>query len=153
MICLWVLIGLRSWTQSSLWGFAVLFIRIAAMITILTKMTYFLVSIVLWLLAQRPITLILMMINSYSYSTNDLMFIKFQIFNQDFSQCLVSTKDSKSSFEANTYGSRARASRLHQVLKRSLAHGSILDQVKMVKKIFNRRFSRRFESMFISVRF
>ena len=27
------------------------------------------------LLAQRPITLVLMMINSYSYSTNDLVFI------------------------------------------------------------------------------
>ena len=34
-------------------------------------------------LAQRPITLVLMMINSCSYSTNDFMFIKFQIFNQD----------------------------------------------------------------------
>ena len=31
-------------------------------------------------LAQRPITLVLMMINSCSYSTNDLVFIKFQIF-------------------------------------------------------------------------
>ena len=29
------------------------------------------------LLAQRPITLVLMMINSCSYSTNDLVFIKF----------------------------------------------------------------------------
>jgi len=36
-------------------------------------------------LAQKPITLVLMMINSYSYSTNDLVFIKFQIFNQDLS--------------------------------------------------------------------
>ena len=54
------------------------------------------------MLAQRLITLILMMINSYNYSTNDLTFIKFQMFNQDLSQCLASTKDSKSSFEART---------------------------------------------------
>jgi len=47
------------------------------------------------LLAQRPITIILLMINSYSYSTNDLIFNKFQIFDQDFSRCLASTKDSK----------------------------------------------------------
>jgi len=49
-------------------------------------------------MAQKPITLILMM-NSCSYSTNDLVLIKFQIFYQDFSRCLASTKDSKSSFE------------------------------------------------------
>ena len=51
------------------------------------------------MLAQRPITLVLMMINSYSYSTNDLVFNKFQIFDQDFSRCLASMKDSKSTFE------------------------------------------------------
>ena len=53
------------------------------------------------LLAQGFVTLVLMMINSYIYSTNDLMLFKFQIFNQDLSWCLVSTKDSKSSFEAS----------------------------------------------------
>jgi len=42
------------------------------------------------------------MINSCSYSTNDLVFIKFQIFNQDLNRCLASIKDSKSSFEAIT---------------------------------------------------
>ena len=57
----------------------------------------------MWLLVQRPITLILMMINSCSYNTNDLVFIKFQIFNQDLSRCLASIKDSKSSFKASTY--------------------------------------------------
>ena len=57
------------------------------------------------------------MINSYSYSTNDLVFIKFQIFNQDLSRCLASTKNSKSSFEARLVDSRSRASRSHQVLK------------------------------------
>ena len=31
------------------------------------------------MLAQRPITLVLMMINSCSYSTNDLVFNKLQI--------------------------------------------------------------------------
>jgi len=28
-------------------------------------------------------------INSYTYTTNDIVFIKFQIFNQDLSWCLV----------------------------------------------------------------
>ena len=45
---------------------------------------------------------VLMMINSCSYSTNDLVFNKFQIFNQDISLHLASIKDSKSSFEAST---------------------------------------------------
>ena len=34
------------------------------------------------LLAQKQITLVLMMINSYSYNTNDLVFNNFQIFDQ-----------------------------------------------------------------------
>ena len=55
------------------------------------------------MLAQRPSTLVLMMINSCSYSTNDLIFNKFQIFDHDLGRCLASTKDSKSSFEASTY--------------------------------------------------
>jgi len=42
-----------------------------------------------------------MMINSCSYSNNDHVFIKFQIFNQDLSRCLASANDSKLSFEAN----------------------------------------------------
>ena len=53
------------------------------------------------LLAQKTITLVLMMIHSCRFSTNDLVFIKFQIFNQDLSRCLASIKDSKSSFEAS----------------------------------------------------
>ena len=52
-------------------------------------------------LAQRPIILVLMMINLYNYSNNDLVLFKFQIFIQDLSWYLVSTKDSKSKFEAN----------------------------------------------------
>ena len=68
------------------------------------------------LLAQRPITLVLMMINSCSYGT------KFQICDQDLSRCVVSTKDFKSSFGVARADSRACASRPHQVLKRSLAH-------------------------------
>ena len=79
-----------------------------------------------FLLAQRPITLILMMINSCSYSINDIVFNKFQIFNQDLSQCLALTKGSKSSFEASTFDSRARAPKSHQVLKEE---SSSLDQV------------------------
>ena len=53
-------------------------------------------------LAQRPITLVLMMSNSCSYSTNDFVFNYSQIFDQDLSKCLASTKDSKSSFGAST---------------------------------------------------
>jgi len=37
-------------------------------------------AIKVWMLAQRPITLVLMIINSCSYNTNDLVFNKFQIF-------------------------------------------------------------------------
>ena len=51
------------------------------------------------LLAQRPITLVLMMINSCSYSTNNLVFNQYQIFDQDLSWCLASTKDLKSKFQ------------------------------------------------------
>ena len=41
--------------------------------------------------------------------------------------------------------SRARASNLHQVLKRSLAHWiNVLDQVKKKKKTFKRRLVSRF---------
>ena len=54
------------------------------------------------LLAQRPITLVLMMINSCSYGTNDLVFNQFQICDQDLSRCVASTKDLKSSFGAST---------------------------------------------------
>jgi len=53
------------------------------------------------MLAERPSILDLMMINSYSYCTNDIVFNKFQISDQDLSQCLASTKDSRSSFEAS----------------------------------------------------
>ena len=55
------------------------------------------------LLAQRSITLVLMITNSCSYSTSDLVFIYSQIFDQDLSRCLASTKDSKSSFRVSTY--------------------------------------------------
>ena len=37
------------------------------------------------IVGPKPITLVLMMINSCSYSTNDLVFIQFQIFDQDLS--------------------------------------------------------------------
>ena len=75
------------------------------------------------------------MINSCSYSTNDLVFNWSQICDQDLSRCLASTKDLKSSFEASTVDSRAYASRPHQVLKRSLAHWIMFqDQAKKGKK-------------------
>ena len=44
------------------------------------------------LLAQRPSTLVLMMINSCSYSLLIILCIQFQIFNQDISRWLASTK-------------------------------------------------------------
>ena len=50
--------------------------------------------------------------------------------------------------------SRARASISHQVLKEeSSSLGSSLDQLKMGKKIFKRRVSRRLEFIFVSLRF
>jgi len=45
------------------------------------------------LLAQRPITVVLMMINSCSYSTNDHVIIQFQMFDQDLNRCLASIKE------------------------------------------------------------
>ena len=93
------------------------------------------------------------MINSCSYSTNDLVFIKFQIFNEDLSRCLASTKGSKSSFETNMLIQELVLQDRIKYSKRSLAHGSSLDQVEIEKKIFNRRFSRRLESKFVSLRF
>ena len=52
-------------------------------------------------LARRPITLVLMMINLCSYSTNDLVFIQFQIFNkmQKTKQNIVGPKAHHSSFD------------------------------------------------------
>ena len=38
------------------------------------------------MLTQRPITLVLIMSNSCNYSTDDLVLIYFQIFNQDLSR-------------------------------------------------------------------
>ena len=60
-------------------------------------------------LAQRPITLVLMMINSCNYSTNDLVLFKFQIFNQDLSWFLGSTNDSKLSLKPARVDLRAQA--------------------------------------------
>jgi len=54
------------------------------------------------LLAQKPIILVLIMINLCNYSSNDLVLIKFPIFKQDFGRCLASTKNSKSSSKAST---------------------------------------------------
>ena len=73
------------------------------------------------LLAQWPITLVLMMINSCSYSTIYLVFILSQICDQDLSRCLASIKDLSQVLKLARFDSRAYASRPHQVLKRSLA--------------------------------
>ena len=52
--------------------------KTTTMITVL-----FIRTATITMLAQWPITLVLMMINSCNYSNDDLVFIKFQIFNQD----------------------------------------------------------------------
>ena len=54
------------------------------------------------IVSPKALTLVLMMINSCSYSTNDLVLFKFQIINQDLSWYLALIKDSKSSFEGRT---------------------------------------------------
>ena len=54
------------------------------------------------LLAQRSTTLDLMMINSCSYSTNDLVLFKLQVSIKILVWCLAFSKDSKSRFNANT---------------------------------------------------
>ena len=95
------------------------------------------------LLAQRPITLVLMMINSCSYITNDLVFNKLQIFDQDLSQCLASIKDSKSSFEASTcWFKRSHFKTASSTQEKSSSLNQSLDQVKTEKKIFKKKFSR-----------
>ena len=84
----------------------------------------------LHLLAQRPIALILMMINLCSYCTNDLVFNESQICDQNFSRYLASTKDLKSSFGASTCWfkrSRIKIASITQEESSSLDQG--LDQV------------------------
>ena len=86
------------------------------------------------LLAQRPITLVLMMNNLCSYSTNDLVLFKFQIFNQDVSWCLALTKNSKSSFEVSRCW--FKSSRIKIALSTQEESSSLdqdLDQVKKEK--------------------
>ena len=86
------------------------------------------------LLAQRPITLVLMMINSCSYNINDLVLIKFQILNQDLSRCLALTRDSNQVLKLAYIDSRAFALRSHQALKEKssswIKFGSRQDGVK-----------------------
>ena len=67
-----------------------------------------------------------------------LCLISLRYFDQDLSRCLASTKDSKSRFRAARVDSRARTSRLHQVLKRNLTRW-----IKIwIKSRRRRRFSR-----------
>ena len=70
----------KSW--SCLWSEKEIWIRTRegrSKYSVQTIMESTLAIIFYSLLTQRPITLVLMMINSCSYVTNDLMFIKFQI--------------------------------------------------------------------------
>jgi len=86
---------------------------------------------------------VLMMINSCSYSTNDLVFNYSQICDQDLSRCLASTKDLKSSFETSTCWFKSlciKTTSSTQEESSSLDQG--LDQVKKEKKIFKWRPSR-----------
>ena len=98
------------------------------------------------LLAQRPITLVLMMINSCSYITNDLVFNQYQIFDQDLSWYLASTKNLKSKFWSQYVLIQELAYQdcINQEESSSLDQG--LDQVKKDKKNFNSRFPRRLVS-------
>ena len=99
------------------------------------------------LLAQRPITLVLMMINLYSYSTNNLVFIKFQIyrsrsllvfsFNKGFQVMFWSQQGL---IQELVHQDHIKYSRGVQLI------GSCLDQVKKEKKTFKRRFPRRLVS-------
>jgi len=85
-----------------------------------------------------------MMINSCNYSTNDLVFIWCQIFDQNLSRYLASTKDSKSSFEASTYWFKSsRIMIASSIQEESYSLDQELDKVKKEKKIFKRRFSWR----------
>jgi len=84
-----------------------------------------------------------MMINSCSYSTNDLMFTKSRICDQDLSRCLASTKDLKSSFGGSTCWFKSlciKTTSSTQEESNSLDY--VLDQVKKEKKIFKWRSSR-----------
>ena len=87
-----------------------------------------------------------MMINSCSYRTNDLVLIKFQIFNQDLSQCLASTKDSKSILKLARVDSIARASRSHQVLKEESSSWIKFGPSRDREEGFQEKISRRLET-------
>ena len=80
-----------------------------------------------------------MMINLCNYYSNDLMFNKFQIFDQDLSRYLASKKIQSQVLKLARIDSRARASKIASSTQRSQAHGSRLDQVYLEKKIFKRR--------------
>ena len=94
-------------------------------------------------LAQRSIALVLMMINSYSYSTNDLVFIQSQICDQDLSRCVASTKDLKSSFGAYTVWSNELV----------IEFGSCLNQVKKMRRLQVKTSRSRLVSRFVFIRF
>jgi len=98
-------------------------------------------------LAQRPITLVLMMINSCSYCTNDLVFISFRYLIKILVGVQLQQKIRSQVLKLAPVDSRARASRSHQVLKRSLA----LWIITWTKSRRRRRFSR-LESSFVSVK-
>ena len=70
-----------------------------------------------------------MMINLYNYSTNDLVFIKFQIFNQDPSRCLLQQKIRSQVLKLSHVDSKLALQDRIKYSKKSLAHGSSLDQV------------------------
>ena len=65
-----------------------------------------------------------MMINSCSYSTNDVGLISFRYLIKILVGVYLQQKIRSQFLKLARADSRARASRSHQVLKRSLAHGS-----------------------------
>ena len=92
-----------------------------------------------------------MMINSCGYSTNDLVFIYFQICDQDLSRCLASTKDSKSVLELTRDDSKAHASRSHLVVRWSQAQrivfgSSHLGEEDLQEDLYLGLFSLKFRS-------
>ena len=89
-----------------------------------------------------------MMINSSSYSTNDLVFNKFQMCDQDLRKYLASSQGLK----VARVDSRARALRSHQVLKRILARWIKIWTKSRRRRRFSKEDFKKTCVMFVSVK-
>ena len=86
-------------------------------------------------LAQRPTTLVLIMINSCSYSINDLVFIQFQLLIKS----LIGAQLQQRGFGANTY--RFKSLHFKDRIKYSRGvqlFGSRWDRVGLEKEFYNK---------------